>query len=206
MTPNLEHGIVSRRTRRRLPTLKPCQVTKQALAELGIGIRVDRDTVNRAFRQLAAKHHPDSGGDHAGMQQINLARERALEWADTLEQLAVGHVAPDRMLRFDLKQAENRALFLAAVGRIRARARQLWAVQKSRGTPSPTSDMAGVVQSELRGALASTLREYARLESARRDVESLNDWLHDWEQSGVAGIAQVMSQSTTRRSGCRGRR
>lgn len=38
----------------------------------------DERSINRQYRRLAARHHPDHGGDHRIMQQINAARQAAL--------------------------------------------------------------------------------------------------------------------------------
>jgi hypothetical protein len=40
---------------------------------------LDRDTIERAYRRLAAKRHPDVGGSHNAMAELNAARARALE-------------------------------------------------------------------------------------------------------------------------------
>lgn len=40
---------------------------------------VDRDTIQGAWKYLAAKHHPDAGGDPAKMSEINVARDEALK-------------------------------------------------------------------------------------------------------------------------------
>lgn len=40
---------------------------------------VDRDTIQGAWKYLAAKYHPDAGGDPAKMSEINVARDEALK-------------------------------------------------------------------------------------------------------------------------------
>lgn len=44
---------------------------------LGLGPDADRKAVERAYRSLAKRHHPDRGGDAEAMGRINLAREEA---------------------------------------------------------------------------------------------------------------------------------
>lgn len=46
---------------------------------LGVAPGAGRADVEAAYRDLAARHHPDLGGDPAQMVRINLARDRALE-------------------------------------------------------------------------------------------------------------------------------
>ncbi|MCU7836553.1 MAG: J domain-containing protein [gamma proteobacterium symbiont of Taylorina sp.] len=48
---------------------------------LGIASTSSKLEINRAFKKLASQHHPDKGGDHAMMQQINQARQDALQIA-----------------------------------------------------------------------------------------------------------------------------
>ncbi len=45
---------------------------------LGISLDADKAEINRAYRKLAAKHHPDKGGDVVFMQKLNRARNEAL--------------------------------------------------------------------------------------------------------------------------------
>jgi DnaJ-domain-containing protein 1 len=45
---------------------------------LGISPNADRAEINQAYRKLAAKHHPDKGGDVVFMQKLNRARNEAL--------------------------------------------------------------------------------------------------------------------------------
>lgn len=44
---------------------------------LGLEGRPSRDEINRAYRSMAAKHHPDLGGSQAKMAEINRARDEA---------------------------------------------------------------------------------------------------------------------------------
>ena len=44
---------------------------------LGLDGRPSRDEINRAYRSMAAKHHPDLGGSQAKMAEINRARDEA---------------------------------------------------------------------------------------------------------------------------------
>ena len=45
---------------------------------LGISPNADKAEINQAYRKLAAKHHPDKGGDVTIMQKLNKARNDAL--------------------------------------------------------------------------------------------------------------------------------
>jgi len=49
--------------------------TQQARALLGLGPAASRDDTDRAFRALAAAHHPDRGGDPATFRVLVAARE-----------------------------------------------------------------------------------------------------------------------------------
>jgi len=42
---------------------------------LGVGAHASREEIERAYRLLASKHHPDRGGDPAQMARINAARD-----------------------------------------------------------------------------------------------------------------------------------
>ena len=42
---------------------------------LGVPRDADADTIKKAFRKLARKHHPDAGGDEAKFKEINEAYE-----------------------------------------------------------------------------------------------------------------------------------
>lgn len=52
---------------------------EQPFQVLGVGANASREEVERAYRLLAAKHHPDRGGDPQQMARINAARDRLLE-------------------------------------------------------------------------------------------------------------------------------
>jgi hypothetical protein len=47
-------------------------------AILGVSPHASKREINQAYRKLAAKHHPDKGGDTAFMQKINKARDEAV--------------------------------------------------------------------------------------------------------------------------------
>lgn len=51
----------------------------QSVLELGDLLQPTREDVEKAYRRLASKHHPDRGGDSARMAEINKAREQALK-------------------------------------------------------------------------------------------------------------------------------
>jgi DnaJ-domain-containing protein 1 len=48
---------------------------------LGLNSHATRDQVEEAWRRLAAKHHPDRGGNADLMARINAARDQLLEGA-----------------------------------------------------------------------------------------------------------------------------
>jgi len=52
---------------------------EQPFQVLGVGAHASRQEVERAYRLLALKHHPDRGGDEAQMARINAARDQLLE-------------------------------------------------------------------------------------------------------------------------------
>jgi len=52
---------------------------EQPFQILGIGANASIEEVERAYRLLASKHHPDKGGDPAKMARINWARDAMLE-------------------------------------------------------------------------------------------------------------------------------
>jgi hypothetical protein len=53
---------------------------EQPFQVLGVGANASREEVERAYRLLAAKHHPDRpGGDAHAMARINAARDALLE-------------------------------------------------------------------------------------------------------------------------------
>ncbi len=51
----------------------------QAVLELQDLVLPKREDIERAFRRLAAQHHPDRGGDPERMKEINRARDEALK-------------------------------------------------------------------------------------------------------------------------------
>jgi hypothetical protein len=52
---------------------------EQPFQVLGVGANASREEIERAFRLLASKHHPDRGGDAGTMSRINQARDAMLE-------------------------------------------------------------------------------------------------------------------------------
>jgi hypothetical protein len=54
---------------------------EQPFQVLGVGANASKEEIERAYRLLALKHHPDRGGDAAMMARINAARDAALERA-----------------------------------------------------------------------------------------------------------------------------
>lgn len=54
---------------------------KQWFDVLGIGGRqIDEAVVERTYRRLAKQRHPDAGGSHEAMTDLNLAKDAALQW------------------------------------------------------------------------------------------------------------------------------
>jgi hypothetical protein len=51
---------------------------EQPFEVLGVGAHASREEIERAYRLLASKHHPDKGGDPDMMARINAAREAML--------------------------------------------------------------------------------------------------------------------------------
>lgn len=51
----------------------------QAVLELQDLLLPTREDVEKAYRRLASKHHPDKGGSHAAMSELNQARDDALK-------------------------------------------------------------------------------------------------------------------------------
>lgn len=45
---------------------------------LGVSSHASRDEIETAHQRLAARHHPDKGGDHGTMSRINVARDEGL--------------------------------------------------------------------------------------------------------------------------------
>lgn len=50
----------------------------RAVFEFGVDAAVTLDDIERRYRELAMRLHPDKGGTHDGMAQLNAAREQAL--------------------------------------------------------------------------------------------------------------------------------
>ena len=40
---------------------------------LGVDKKADKDVIKKAFYKLAAKHHPDKGGDESKFKEVNEA-------------------------------------------------------------------------------------------------------------------------------------
>lgn len=51
---------------------------EQPFQVLGVGAHASREEIERAYRLLASKHHPDRGGDEQQMARINAARDAML--------------------------------------------------------------------------------------------------------------------------------
>ncbi len=52
---------------------------EQPFQVLGVGANASKEEVERAYRLLASRHHPDRGGDEQTMARINAARDALLE-------------------------------------------------------------------------------------------------------------------------------
>jgi hypothetical protein len=52
---------------------------EQPFQVLGIGANASKDEIDRAYKRLAAEHHPDRGGDEHHMARINAARDQLLD-------------------------------------------------------------------------------------------------------------------------------
>ncbi len=52
---------------------------EQPFQVLGVGAHASKEEIERAYRLLASKHHPDRGGDEQQMARINRARDALLE-------------------------------------------------------------------------------------------------------------------------------
>ncbi len=48
-------------------------MTKNYYEQLGVDKKADKETIKKAFYKLAAKHHPDKGGDEAKFKEVNEA-------------------------------------------------------------------------------------------------------------------------------------
>lgn len=53
-----------------------------SISVLGLQWPTTREAIGKAYRRLASKHHPDRGGKHERMVQINRARDEALDYLD----------------------------------------------------------------------------------------------------------------------------
>lgn len=51
-----------------------------AILQFGTGATIDEPLIEKHYRRLARKYHPDTGGSTEQMQQLNLAKQMALEW------------------------------------------------------------------------------------------------------------------------------
>ncbi len=58
---------------RRLADRGDTELRRRALAELGLSEPVSLEEIRRRYRKLAARHHPDRGGDATRMQRLNAA-------------------------------------------------------------------------------------------------------------------------------------
>lgn len=85
----IHHILEARRTELRHGTLNLVRATFQGFRALpppphwseilGIPRSASRAEIETAFKRLAGEHHPDRGGSHERMSEINTARARALE-------------------------------------------------------------------------------------------------------------------------------
>lgn len=62
----------------RLDQLRRAAAAPQCLRVLGLTPPVDRDAVQRRYRELAHAHHPDHGGDPARFVEVQAAYDEAL--------------------------------------------------------------------------------------------------------------------------------
>lgn len=58
---------------------KALAAPEQPFQVLGIGANASKDEIDRAYKRLAAEHHPDRGGDEHHMARINAARDQLLD-------------------------------------------------------------------------------------------------------------------------------
>lgn len=80
----LRHGTLAlvRASFEGFRALPPPPGSKQAphwRAVLDVGLKADRSTIEAAYREKAAKAHPDKGGSHEAMTALNAARDQALK-------------------------------------------------------------------------------------------------------------------------------
>lgn len=57
---------------------KALTAPEQPFQVLGVGANASKDEIDRAYKRLAAEHHPDRGGDSQTMARINAARDQLL--------------------------------------------------------------------------------------------------------------------------------
>lgn len=87
---------------------------------LGVARDADADTIKKAFRKLAQQHHPDKGGDHAKMQEVQQAydvlgdAERRRQYDETGSTAPISSV--DDKARSALAEMINKAV--EAVGTV----------------------------------------------------------------------------------------
>ena len=85
-------------------------------AVLGVDQRADSDTIRRAYRELARKHHPDFGGDTRQMVSINRAWHvlgdptRRASYNRELQATRVRPASPDGHTVMDFGRYEGRSL------------------------------------------------------------------------------------------------
>lgn len=58
---------------------KSLPAPEQPFQVLGVGANASKDEIDRAYKRLAAEHHPDRGGDEQKMARINTARDQLLD-------------------------------------------------------------------------------------------------------------------------------
>jgi hypothetical protein len=85
----IHHVIEARRVELRHGTLALVRATmtgfvalpapKSWRAVLGVPENADREKIIDAYKKLAAQRHPDRGGTHAAMAELNAARDAAME-------------------------------------------------------------------------------------------------------------------------------
>jgi len=49
------------------------------------GVRIDAEVIEHRYRALAKELHPDAGGSHEAMSEVNVAREQALREIEALD-------------------------------------------------------------------------------------------------------------------------
>jgi len=61
---------------------------------LGVNRGATPDIIKKAFRKLSMRHHPDRGGDHATMQEVQAAYDLLSDEEKRAEYDAHGHIKP----------------------------------------------------------------------------------------------------------------